>query len=146
MRILFLTLLFLTSCTSFKCDIKDLQQKKVSSEQLPNKVKDYLYRVSLYDSTFEIMRVVNTEDSCNYRLEYINTIIGPWTAYIKLTDISNNMVYKIAPETPGPFIIFNHELFIPDRYNIFIGNNFETCMYTVYELRGNQKSAGQILF
>lgn len=135
MKILGLILLFLTSCISCNYDIKDLQKKVLSYEELPGEVKKHLSEKSSYDPTIEMLLIINSDDSSNYRLERIKTIVGPWTAYFKLIDVKKGIVYKIDRSTPDPYIIYNYKLFIPNSYNIFSGNDFETCMYTEYGLK-----------
>lgn len=134
----FLTLLCVVSC-SFRYDykIEELQHKSLSYSELPECVRTVLSVASLCNTSAKDLLFVNPTDSLYFRFEIIKTITGPWIDYCKLTDIDKGIAYRIRYNSPLPCIIYKKQkkMYIPERYNIFSGSNYETCMYTEYEMK-----------
>ena len=113
-------ILCLVSCNEGCYELSSLRNERVSFNKLPQDIIQYLknsveYQIDIQNMLVELPKNKNT----NYRLETVNTFIGPWVAYQKLVDNEKNIYYKIEQGVPSPYIVFENKLYIPDRYNIF---------------------------
>lgn len=90
-----------------------------------------------FDITEDYILFVNESDSSNFKAERVGTIVGPesWISYVKLTDVKNNIVYKIDRNVPTPYIIYKNKLYIPDRYNVLCSDDAKEAIYSEYELK-----------
>ena len=76
------------------------------------------------------MLLCEDNDSNKYQTEAIPFIVG--FDYIKLIDISNNIVYRIEQGTPLPYILYKDKLYLADDYNIY--DVYEFVHYSEYNL------------
>ena len=140
MKYLLLTLVFfLISCTYCDCKIESMPYKELTYRELPSDIKKHLSvqnsisRMTI-GSNDDIM-LINKSDSDIYRLEYVETIIGPWTECIKLINTPKNIVYRIEQGTPSPFIIYKDKLYIPNKYLGFCNGDYRLAKYREYVLK-----------
>ena len=87
------------------------------------------------DPSLKNLLVVDSTEVDRYHIEDIKTITGPWIAFLKLTDDKEKYVYRIDRDLASPYIIYADKLYIPDRYNLFCGEDFRNAVYTEYQLK-----------
>ncbi len=127
-----LVLVLIIICKSCDYRLWMLKSKKLTFNELPFEVKNYLENPT---TTTDLMICISLQDTLIYRLETVKTIIGPWVAYERLIDRKKNVSYRISQTAASPYIIFQNKLYIPDRwYILYEGNAFE-AKYTEYELK-----------
>lgn len=78
---------------------------------------------------------VDDTDSVNYRYETVETIIGPWMLYYRITDSNTGISYRIERGEPTPYVVYSHKLYIPDTYDFFCGEDYRKVKFTEYELK-----------
>lgn len=133
---LIIVMLF-SSCNDYDYNINSLKHEKVKFTDLPVEVTQYLRNPTEAQNDIQTMLLeLPKEKEKNYRLETVNTRIGPWVAYEKLVDIKKNISYKIDQGVPSPYIVFENKLYVPDRYNIFTTvDDLNSLEFTQYELK-----------
>lgn len=113
-----------------------LKKETLAYKELPMEVKKCLVeKLDSFDITSNYILYVNDSDSSNYEAESVGTFWGPqsWIAYIKLTDVRKNIVYRINRDASGPYIIFENKLYIPKEYNIRW--TYDKILYDEYILK-----------
>lgn len=118
-------------------NINTLKSEKVKFKDLPVEIIHYIINAEDYhDDILYMLIELPKEKEKNYRLEIVNTWIGPWESHKKLIDIKKNITYKIDQGVPRPYIVFENKLYIPDRYNIFTTvDDLNSLEFTRYELK-----------
>lgn len=118
-------------------NINTLKHEKLSFKDLPVEIFQYLKNPTEVQDDIQAMILELPKGKNNdYRLETVNTWIGPWVAYEKLININKNITYKIERGVPDPYIIFDNKLYVPDRYNIFTTvDDLNSLEFTRYELK-----------
>ena len=131
----FLIIAILFSCSGR--NIKTLKNDKVKFKDLPVEVAQYLRNPTDYKNDIQKMLLeLPKKKEKGYKLETVNTWIGPWVAYEKLIDIKKNISYKIDQGAPSPYIIFDNKLYIPNKYNIFTTvDDLNSIEFTRYDLK-----------
>lgn len=130
-----LSTIFFISCD--KHNIDELKNEKVKFEDLPVEISTYLKNPTEAQSDIQSMLLeLPKGEEPKYKLETINTWIGPWVDYTKLIDLERNIYYKIDQGVPSPYIVFNGELYIPNEYNIFTTvEDLRTLEFDRYKLK-----------
>jgi len=133
--VLFLSILFFSSCNSR--NIKTLKNEKVSFNDLPVEITEHLKNsIDLQSDINSMLLELPKGKEPNYRLETVNTSIGPWVDYEKLININKDISYKIDQGVPSPYIVYDDKLYVPDRYNIFTTvDDLSTLVFTRYDLK-----------
>ena len=127
--------ILLSSCNDN--NINTLKQEKVKFNDLPVEVVQYFKNPTDSENDIQAMLLeLPKGKEPNYRLETVNTWIGPWVAHEKLINIKKNISYKIDQGVPSPYIVFKGKLYIPNEYNIFTtGDYLKTLEFDRYELK-----------
>lgn len=117
-------------------NISALKHEKVKFKDLPVEISEYLKNPTDVQNDIQTMLLeLPKEKEKNYKLETVDTWIGPWVAYEKLINIKKDIYYKIDQGVPSPYIIFENKLYIPDRYNIFTTvDDLNSLWFTRYDL------------
>ena len=134
---------FLTSLTGCSNEIliSDLQNKTISFSNLPLKIQNIFINgldsedVNIFPenaTNINSISLISLNTSNDYKIESIETIIGPWTSYKKITDISKGFTYRLNSDSPSPLIVFKNKLFVPVEYNILIWLKDNTFMKKQY--------------
>lgn len=133
--IFLIIVMFFSSCDGR--NIKTLKSEKVKFNDLPVEITQYLRNPTEVQTDIQTMLLeLPKGKENNYRLETVNTWIGPWVSYEKLLNIEKNISYKIDRGVPDPYIIFENKLYVPDRYNIFTTvDDLNSLEFTRYELK-----------
>jgi hypothetical protein len=132
MKYLFIIVVFFfVGCTSYDYRIDKMPSRTLSYKQLPERVKNKLADFSrhIIDEKNRML-LCEDNDSNKYQTEAIPFIVG--FDYIKLIDISNNIVYRIEQGTPLPYILYKDKLYLADDYNIY--DVYEFVHYSEYNL------------
>ena len=125
--------LFFISCGN---NIDNLKHQKVKFTDLPLEVAEYLrnptdYKDDIQNRMLEIPKGMDKE----YRLETVNTLIGPWVSHHKIISTKTGKFYEIDQGVPSPYIVHNNKLYIPDKYNMFtMADEIESLNFTQYDL------------
>lgn len=133
------------SCCMNRYDysINDLEKYDVSFNSLSDEMKEFFYKIKDIPSTekyeFSLQELINLDTNHDLQIETVKTKIGPWIDYYLLLDKTNNISYKIDYGTPFPIIIFDKKAFIPQEYNLFSFNSFETLNFDCYSLKNAKK-------
>jgi hypothetical protein len=124
------------SCNKFDYNINQLNNEKVKFKDLPVKIAEYITTPTDYQNDINTMLLVLPKEEVGYyRLETINTWIGPWVSFEKLIDVRKNVSYKIDQGYPGPYIVFRNKLYIPNSYNMFTTvGDLSSLEFTCYDL------------
>ncbi|MBW2962116.1 hypothetical protein [Mesonia aestuariivivens] len=133
-------LYFLIIAILFSCNgrnIKTLKNDKVKSENLPIEILKCIKNPNKFQEERNNMLIeLPKNKNVNYKVENVKTWIGPWVAYVKLTNIKNGTCYKIDQGVPSPYIIFENKLYIPNKYNIFTTeDDLNSLEFTRYDLK-----------
>lgn len=133
--IFLIVITFLCSCNGQ--NINALKHEKLKFEDLPFEVAHYLVNPNEYHEDMLYMLVELPKGvKNNYRMEIVKTMIGPWESHKKLINVKNEIFYKIDQDVPRPFIVFENNLYVSDRYNIFTTvDNIKSLEFTRYELK-----------
>jgi hypothetical protein len=133
--VLLLSILFLSSCNNR--NIEKLTNEKVKFNDLPLEIKEYLKNPTDMQSEIHSMLLeLPKRKEPNYRLQTVNTWIGPWVNHEKLINIHKDISYEIDQGVPSPYIVYQDKLYIPDRYNIFTTvDDLSTLVFTRYDLK-----------
>ncbi|MBT0813140.1 hypothetical protein KIH41_17765 [Litoribacter ruber] len=133
--IFFVIVISLSSC--FDSNINTLEHERVKFKNLPNEVIHYLRNPDDYhDGILYMLIELPKGKKNNYRLETVKTWIGPWESHKKLINIKTNVYYKIDQGVPRPYIVFENNLYVPDRYNIFTTvDDLNSLEFIRYELK-----------
>jgi len=121
-------------CTSQ--DIGYLSNETVAFKDLPIEIQQYLENPTetRADVNSMILEIPKSKDA-RYKLETVNTWIGPWVDHSKVIDIRTNQYYEIDQGVPSPYIIFDDKLYIPNTYNIFTTvDDLNKVQFTKYNL------------
>ncbi|GAB4380234.1 MAG: hypothetical protein Kow0075_11400 [Salibacteraceae bacterium] len=130
---LFIAMLFI-SCSSNNIDC--LKHQKVKFTDLPHEVAEYLrnptdYQDDIQNRILEIPKGIDKE----YRLETVNTLVGPWVSHHKIISTKTGKFYEIDQGVPSPYIVYKNKLYIPDEYNIFTTvDDLDSIEFTRYDL------------
>jgi hypothetical protein len=124
-------------CGNYDYKISSLKQDKVNFDDLPNPVKSFYNDPSDFmDDYRNVANLVNLDAKNRFRLETVDTWIGPWVAYEKLTDISNGISYRIDQGKPHPFVVYKSKLYLTDKFNVFSTvKDYSTLEFTRYTLK-----------
>lgn len=125
------------SCSNYDFKISELKQEKLRFSDLPIEVKEFLIHPPEFDNENpSLLILINSVEAERYKLEVVNTSVGPWTDYLKLIDIRSKVTYRINQGTPNPFFVYQNKLYIPNRYNIvFVNKGIEEVEFTCYILK-----------
>lgn len=137
-NILFILMLFgLSGCSENYYELSSLKHYTVNFNDLPEDIIMYLKNPTDYQNDIQTMLLeLPKGKEKNYKLETVDTWLGPWVAYEKLINIKNDVYYKINQGTPSPYILFENKLYIPDRFNIFTTvNDLNKVEFTCYILK-----------
>ena len=117
-------------------DIGYLNHETVTFNELPAEVQEYLEnptdtRADVNSMILEIPK----NDEPRYKLETVNTWLGPWVDHSKVINIRTNKYYEIDQGVPSPYIIYNNRLYIPNTFNIFTTvDDLNKVKFTKYDL------------
>ena len=117
-------------------DIGYLSHETVAFKDLPIEVQHSLENTTntRADVNSVILEIPESNES-RYKLETVNTWIGPWLDHSKVIDIRTNQYYEIDQGVPSPYIIFDDKLYIPSTYNIFTTvDDLNKVKFTKYHL------------
>lgn len=117
--------------------INTLKHEKVKFEDLPVEVINCIKNPNDFQEERNnmLIQLPKGKDG-NYKVENVNTLIGPWVSYVKLINTKKNISYKIDRGVPSPYILFENILYVPDRYNIFTTvEDLNTLGFTRYYLK-----------
>ena len=120
---------------SYDYNINNLVQEKLEYSRLPLTLQKFMYSIPECNPYQKDILVVDSIDVKRYHVEEIKTIVGPWIAFFVLSDDKKEKTYRFDRELATPYIIYADKLYIPDRYNIFCGEDFRSAIYTVYQLK-----------
>lgn len=131
---LIIVLLF-ACCNSYS--VNSLKHERVKFKDLPIEIILYLRNPTEVQKDIQTMLLELPKDKKkNYKLETVNTWIGPWVSYEKLINIKKNITFRIDQGTPSPYIIFEDKLYVPDRHNIFTTvDDLDSLEFTCYILK-----------
>ena len=129
---LFSVLLCCISCTY---NIKYLKHRELRFKELPSRVREKISSIPECDNSIDMVLFVDDTDSVNYRYETVETIIGPWMLYYRITDSNTGISYRIERGEPTPYVVYSHKLYIPDTYDFFCGEDYRKVKFTEYELK-----------
>ena len=86
----------MVGCGNYDYQVNKLKQNRVKFEDLLQKVKSfYLDPSESGKSHASYIKFACLYDLKSYILDTVDTWIGPWVAYSKLTDKVNNISYRI---------------------------------------------------
>lgn len=127
--------MFFSSCNGQ--NISTLKHEKVKFKYLPIEIVKCIKNPNDFQEERNNMLIeLPKGKNVDYKVENVKTWIGPWVSYVKLIDIKNNTSYKIDRGVPGPYIVFENKLYVPDRYNIFTTvDDLNSIEFTRYELK-----------
>lgn len=127
----------LSGCSENYYELSSLKHYAVNFNDLPEDIIMYLKNPTDYQNDIQTMLLeLPKGKEKNYKLETVDTWLGPWVAYEKLINIKNDVYYKINQGTPSPYILFENKLYIPDRFNIFTTvNDLNKVEFTCYILK-----------
>lgn len=127
----------LSGCSENYYELSSLKHYTVNFNDLPEDIIMYLKNPTDYQNDIQTMLLeLPKGKEKNYKLETVDTWLGPWVAYEKLINIKNDVYYKINQGTPSPYILFENKLYIPDRFNIFTTvNDLNKVEFTCYILK-----------
>ncbi len=137
MRVIILLLIGVTfaGCSKYNFNILDLKHEIVKFENLPKKVQNFYQTPSDFGEDNPSLINFACID-CTFTLETIDTWYGPWVDYYKLTNQENKISYRINQGTPIPFVVYEKNLYLVDKFNIFTNvKDFYTIELTRYELK-----------
>ncbi len=131
-----LVVLFCFACSSCDYNISNLQSKTIKFNDLPQEVSAFYKSLGNIESRkMETRQLACLDDSSRYEITRI--LIGPWTAYIKLVDLNQNLSYHIERGLPRPYVIFKNKLYIPNEFYTFIFiEDYAPLEFTAYTLKG----------
>jgi hypothetical protein len=118
-------------------NISTLRHEKLKFKDLPFEIINCIKNPNDFQEERNNM-VIELPKSAKpkYKVETVETWIGPWVSYVKLIDIKTNVYYKINQGVPDPYFIFENKLYIPDRYNIFTTmDDLNKMEFTCYFLK-----------
>jgi len=119
--------------TNWKTDINSLENRTAQFSELPPIVADVYRNAKKYenkgfDHTFSF---ISLDSLNNFRFQVSTT--GPWTDYYII--VKNEWTkYKVPFGKAFPLVIYDNELFIPDRYNVANTKEAEIARYERYKL------------
>lgn len=118
-------------------NINSLGNEKVMFKELPFEISQYLENPSDYQLDIQSMLLeLPKGKKPKYKLETVNTWIGPWVDHEKLINIEENISYKIDQGVPSPYIIFEDKLYVPNKHNIFTTvDKLNSLEFTKYDLK-----------
>ena len=120
---------------SYDYNIDNLEHRELEYKCLPISLQKYMLSLPDCDPSLKNLLVVDSTEVDRYHIDDIKTITGPWIAFLKLTDDKEKYVYRIDRDLASPYIIYADKLYIPDRYNLFCGEDFRNAVYTEYQLK-----------
>ncbi len=130
-----ISILVFNNCCDYGFKLSEFKHEKLNFLDLPIEVKEFLRQAPNFENENpSSLFFINPEESSRYVLEIVNTWIGPWTDYMKLIDMKNDVSYRIDQGVPSPFFVFENKLYIPDKFNIIVVSNYKkdvefTCYY-----------------
>jgi hypothetical protein len=133
--VLIILILFFRSCNNH--NIEKLTNEKVNFNALPFEIKEYLKNPTDLEYETNLMLLELPKGKApSYRLETVNTWIGPWVDHEKLINIHEDISFEIDQGVPSPYIIYEDKLYIPDRFNIFTTvDDLNSLVFTRYDLK-----------
>ena len=136
--VIFASISVLFSCGNYDYKLAELNNDKVSFEQLPTEVQNVYFNRSKYKNEGAV-NFICLDDSNNYSFETIKTWIGPWEAYNKLTDNKKEISYLIETDKPFPYLVFKNKFYLPSKYNtLFTAKDFSILEFYIFELKENK--------
>lgn len=136
------------------CGIDDKKYEVVSFGKLEKAIQDTL---RVIEDTYQkvdlicqdTLTVTENENekfnliciNCKYKLT--SKQIGPWIAYMLLTNIESGEQYKINASAPFPFIVYKNFLYIPEEYNLLVIGLSNNAKFRKYKL--DQSTSDNIL-
>ena len=131
----------LLGCGNYDYNISELPSNTVKYENLPFEIKKLLNDPSdykEYDSNGHYLglRSMICLKCDDFKFETIKTWIKSWVDYYKLNDLEKKISYRIDYGFPFPYIIFDGKLYLPNKYNLFIGDlDTEGLEFKSYNLK-----------
>ncbi len=118
-------------------NISTLKHEKVKFKDLPFEIINCIKNPNDFQEERSNMLIELPKGSnSGYKVENVETWIGPWVSYVKLIDVKTNAYYKIDTGVPSPYFIFENKLYVPDRYSIFTTKDYSAVEFTCYTLKG----------
>ena len=110
---------------------------QVKFDDLPTELIEYYKNPhGLGIKNGEYVVVVSLDEGYEYEVESVKTFIGPFTSYIKFIDKNRDRSYKLKRGTAFPFVVHNHKLYVPNKYNMFtVVKDLSTIEFTRYDLK-----------
>lgn len=136
-----LVLLFSYCSNNRSYNISWTSYKSQSFSDTPKEIQlvfDELYKYDEFtDSGINIgvKSLICLDTMREFEFKSIPTRFGPWTSRIELTDLNNDIIYKLKYNTPTPVIIFNNKLYVSESYNFTNSSNRTKIVFRVYRLK-----------
>jgi hypothetical protein len=118
--------------TNWKIDIDSLDNKSSIFSELPPLVADVYRNTKKYEDKGFDSNLISLDSLNTYRFEVSTT--GSWTDYYIIVK-DQWTKYKVPYGKASPFVIYDNELFIPDRYNVANNKDAEIASYERYRLK-----------
>ncbi|MEQ8546282.1 MAG: hypothetical protein RIC03_00135 [Cyclobacteriaceae bacterium] len=133
--LILITICFL-SCEQ-PTSISTLPNRTLTYSELPEQVKDMFLNAKNYSETPNQTLLIVYENSERYTLTTETT--GPFTDYHIIHDRKADTRYKVPYGNAFPYVIYENELFIADRFNVANSSEALEANYETFTLSKSNK-------
>jgi len=119
-RLTILLLIISSSCSNYDYKLSQLNKKTLTWAELPVKVREFYKDASNYgNKNPSLVEFACLECEEKYEIKTIPTKIGPWVDYTELKNKKKVVRYKIDQGTPFPYLVYNDQLYLVNKFNLF---------------------------